>query len=38
MLGFMTEGVRYSFEGNTIQEEDDLLLGSRLPFLLILQK
>ena len=38
MLGFMTEGVRYSFDGNTTQEEDDLLLGSRLPFLLILQK
>jgi hypothetical protein len=38
MLGFMTEGVRYSFDGSTTQEEDDLLLGSRLPFLLILQK
>ena len=37
MLSFMQEGVRYSFEGDRT-EEDDLVLGSRLPFLSILSK
>lgn len=34
MLGFMQEGVRFAFEG----EEGDFLLGSCLPFLLLLTK
>jgi hypothetical protein len=36
-LGFMREGVRFSFDGNGGQD-DDLVVGSRLPFLLILSK
>ena len=36
-LNFSQEGVRFAFEGNS-QEEDDLVLGSRLPFLLLLSK
>jgi hypothetical protein len=37
LLSFMLEGVRFAFEGNP-NEEDDLVLGSRLPFLLVLSK
>lgn len=37
LLGFMKEGVRYAFDGNE-KEEDDLVLGSRLPFLNLLAK
>jgi hypothetical protein len=33
----MEEGVRFAFEGNG-KEDDDLILGSRLPFLLVLRK
>jgi hypothetical protein len=37
LLNFMKEGARFAFEGNSA-EEDDLVLGSRLPFLLVLTK
>ena len=37
MLGFMQEGVRYAFEGDS-GTESDFVLGSCLPFLLILSK
>lgn len=37
LLNFMQEGIRFSFEGDA-NVEDDLLLGSRLPFLTILSK
>lgn len=37
LLGFMKEGIRYAFDGNE-HEEDDLVVGSRLPFLKILTK
>lgn len=37
LLNFMQEGIRYAFEGD-LKEDDDLLLGTRLPFLLILTK
>jgi hypothetical protein len=37
LLGFMKEGVRYAFDGND-KEEDDLVVGSRLPFLNLLAK
>ena len=40
ILGFMREGIRYSFDGagNNQQDEDDLVVGCRLAFLLILSK
>jgi hypothetical protein len=40
ILGFFREGIRYSFDGaeNNHQDEDDLMVGSRLAFLLILSK
>jgi hypothetical protein len=38
ILSFMQEGVRFAFEGTTRDVEDDLVLGSRLPFLTILSK
>jgi hypothetical protein len=37
LLGFMKEGIRYAFDGNE-KQEDDLVIGSRLPFLNILAK
>lgn len=37
LSSFMEEGVRFAFEGNG-KEDDDLILGSRLPFLLVLSK
>lgn len=37
VLSFVQEGVRFAFEGNR-KEDDDLVLGSRLPFLLVLSK
>jgi hypothetical protein len=37
LLGFLQEGVRFAFHGDK-GEEDELVLGSRLPFLLILSK
>jgi cohesin complex subunit SA-1/2 len=37
LLGFLQEGVRFAFHGDK-GEEDELVLGSRLPFLLILCK
>lgn len=37
LLNFMQEGIRFSFEGDA-NVEDDLLLGTRLPFLTILSK
>lgn len=38
LLNFMQEGVRFAFEGNRGQQEDDLVLGSRLPFLVAVSK
>lgn len=38
LLSFVQEGVRFAFEGNRNDKEDDLVLGSRLPFLLVLSK
>ena len=38
ILGFMKEGIRFSFDGAGSQEDDDLVVGSRLAFLLILSK
>ena len=38
IFGFVREGIRYSFDGAENQEEDDLVVGSRLAFLLILSK
>ena len=39
ILGFMREGIRYSFDGiKTGQQDDDLVVGSRLAFLSILTK
>ena len=40
IFGFVREGIRYSFDGseNNKQDEDDLVIGSRLAFLLILSK
>ena len=40
IYGFAREGIRYSFDGsdNNKQDEDDLVVGSRLSFLLILSK
>jgi hypothetical protein len=37
LLNFMQEGIRFAFEGDP-SLEDDLVLGSRLPFLLVLGK
>jgi len=37
LLNFMQEGIRFAFEGD-VSRQDDLVLGSRLPFLLILLK
>ena len=37
LLNFMQEGIRYAFDGDANQS-DDLVLGSRLPFLQILSK
>lgn len=37
LLNFMQEGIRFAFEGDA-SLEDDLVLGSRLPFLLVLGK
>mmetsp|Transcript_4445 Transcript_4445/g.12822 ORF Transcript_4445/g.12822 Transcript_4445/m.12822 type:complete len:1392 (+) Transcript_4445:134-4309(+) len=37
LLNFMQEGIRFAFEGDT-SGVDDLVLGSRLPFLLLLTK
>jgi cohesin complex subunit SA-1/2 len=37
LLGFVQEGVRFAFYGDKAGD-DDLVLGSRLPFLLILSK
>lgn len=37
LLNFMQEGIRFSFEGDA-NVDDDLLLGTRLPFLTILSK
>lgn len=37
LLNFMLEGIRFSFEGDA-NGEDDLVLGSRLPFLSMLSK
>ena len=37
LLNFMQEGIRFAFEGDASME-DDYLLGSRLPFLLVLGK
>ncbi len=37
LLNFMQEGIRFAFEGDS-NVEDDLLLGTRLPFLLVLSK
>lgn len=37
LASFMEEGVRFAFDGNR-EEEDELILGSRLPFLTILGK
>jgi cohesin complex subunit SA-1/2 len=38
LLGFVREGVRFSFSINEPGDEEDLPLGSRLTFLLILSK
>ncbi len=38
IFGFVREGIRYSFDGVENNEEDDLVVGSRLAFLLILSK
>ena len=39
MLGFVREGIRYSFDGaGSNKLDDDLVVGSRLAFLLILSK
>ena len=39
IFGFMREGIRYSFDGTeTGQQDDDLVVGSRLAFLSILTK
>jgi len=37
LFNFMQEGIRFAFEGD-VSGQDDLVLGSRLPFLLILLK
>jgi hypothetical protein len=37
LLNFLQEGIRFAFEGD-LSRQDDLVLGSRLPFLLILLK
>ena len=37
LVNFMQEGIRFSFEGDS-NVDDDLVLGSRLPFLMILSK
>lgn len=37
LLNFMHEGIRFAFEGD-VNGDDDLVLGSRLPFLDILSK
>ena len=36
IFGFVREGIRYSFDGAENNDEDDLVVGSRLAFLLIL--
>ena len=39
ILGFVREGIRYSFDGaDNNNLDDDLVVGSRLAFLLILSK
>ena len=39
ILGFVKEGIRYSFDGaESNKQDDDLVVGSRLAFLLILSK
>lgn len=39
ILGFVREGIRYSFDGSeNNKDDDDLVVGSRLAFLLILSK
>ena len=39
IFGFVREGIRYSFDGaENNQQDDDLVVGSRLAFLLILSK
>lgn len=37
LLNFLQEGIRFAFEGDA-KGEDDLVLGSRLPFLMLLMK
>jgi hypothetical protein len=37
ILGFIQEGVRFAFQGNH-GVEDNLILGSRLPFLTVLSR
>ena len=37
LIGFVQEGVRFAFHGDKVGE-DELVLGSRLPFLLIMSK
>ena len=39
IFGFMREGIRYAFDGiEGSQQDDDLMVGSRLAFLSILSK
>ena len=40
IFGFMREGIRYSFDGaeKKQQDDDELVVGSRLAFLLVLSK
>ena len=38
LLGFMKEGIRFSFDGSDRQQDDDLVVGGRLAFLSMLSK